>query len=93
MFGLDADWEKDTVASKDGWWHNLINSSYIIDLAAFSDSMDPGDAIRAARECLLELHEVKRVYEIMSGAPLSGSGYGDLARAVDEVTSDRNRKD
>jgi hypothetical protein len=29
-FGLKADWEKDTEASKDGWWHNLLNDSEII---------------------------------------------------------------
>lgn len=31
VFGLDADWEKDTIPNPDGgWWHNLINDSDII---------------------------------------------------------------
>lgn len=30
VFGLDADWDDDTELSRDGWWHNLINSVPII---------------------------------------------------------------
>lgn len=30
VFGLKADWETDTVPSKKGWWHHLINDSEII---------------------------------------------------------------
>ncbi len=30
VFGLKADWEKDTVPSSHGWWHNLINDSDIV---------------------------------------------------------------
>lgn len=30
VFGLDADWERDTVPAADGWWHNLIRHADII---------------------------------------------------------------
>ena len=32
VFGVKADWEKDTVPSDAGWWHNLINTSEIVPL-------------------------------------------------------------
>ena len=32
VFGLEADWGKDTVPSKTGWWHHLINDSEIVPL-------------------------------------------------------------
>lgn len=30
VFGLDADWEKDTSSVVEGWWHALINSADVI---------------------------------------------------------------
>ncbi len=30
VFGMKADWAKDTIPSHDGWWHNLINDSEIV---------------------------------------------------------------
>jgi len=30
VYELEADWEKDTVPSKNGWWHALINDVRII---------------------------------------------------------------
>lgn len=30
VFGLDADWEQDTVPSKHGWWHALVVDRPII---------------------------------------------------------------
>ena len=30
VYELDADWEKDTVQSLNGWWHALINDSLIL---------------------------------------------------------------
>ena len=30
VYEVDADWEKDTVQSKSGWWHALIKDSVII---------------------------------------------------------------
>ena len=32
VFGLDADWERDTVPSQNGWWHALIVDRPIIAL-------------------------------------------------------------
>lgn len=29
VYELDADWGRDTVPSKDGWWHDLVNDSVI----------------------------------------------------------------
>ena len=29
VFELDADWERDTVPSENGWWHALINDSVV----------------------------------------------------------------
>lgn len=31
VFGLIADWDKDTVKSQHGWWHALLNDSQIVD--------------------------------------------------------------
>lgn len=33
IWGLDADWERDTAPAKDGWWHNLIKDADIIPLS------------------------------------------------------------
>jgi hypothetical protein len=33
VFGLDADWEEDTVPSEHGWWHALIVDRPIIVLS------------------------------------------------------------
>lgn len=30
VFGLLADWERDTVPSPDGWWHNLVIDALIV---------------------------------------------------------------
>ena len=30
IFGLDADWEKDTVPNDEGWWHNLTKDAPLI---------------------------------------------------------------
>lgn len=30
IFGLEADWQTDTVPSETGWWHALINDAAII---------------------------------------------------------------
>ncbi len=30
IFGLEADWERDTIPSTEGWWHHLINDSDIV---------------------------------------------------------------
>ncbi len=30
VFGMKADWDKDTAPSPNGWWHNLINDSEIV---------------------------------------------------------------
>lgn len=32
VFGLDADWERDTVPSQNGWWHALVNDRPILAL-------------------------------------------------------------
>jgi len=30
VFGIEADWEKDTVPAQDGWWHNLVKNADIV---------------------------------------------------------------
>ncbi len=30
VYGLAADWEKDTAPSESGWWHSLVNDSPIV---------------------------------------------------------------
>lgn len=30
VFGLEAEWERDTTPAKDGWWHELLNDANII---------------------------------------------------------------
>lgn len=30
VFGLEADWEKDTAPSNNGWWHFLLTDSKIV---------------------------------------------------------------
>lgn len=30
VFGIDADWEMDTVPAVDGWWHSLVNDARVI---------------------------------------------------------------
>lgn len=30
VFGMDANWERDTVQASDGWWHNLLTDATII---------------------------------------------------------------
>lgn len=30
VYELEADWERDTVPSENGWWHALINDSLIV---------------------------------------------------------------
>ncbi len=32
VFGLIADWDKDTVKSEHGWWHALLNDSQIVSI-------------------------------------------------------------
>lgn len=35
IWGVDANWETDTVPSKNGWWHDLLYDSRIISLEKF----------------------------------------------------------
>lgn len=30
VFGLEADWETDTVQSAEGWWHDLLRDAVIV---------------------------------------------------------------
>lgn len=32
VFGMEADWETDTVPSANGWWHALLRDALLVDL-------------------------------------------------------------
>ncbi|MBT4101691.1 MAG: hypothetical protein HOM68_11760 [Gemmatimonadetes bacterium] len=40
IFGIYADWETDTVAVADGWWHNLSKAAPIVMLSPAGDAIE-----------------------------------------------------
>lgn len=40
VFGLLADWEKDTEPSANGWWHHLVKDAFIVILGEEGASLE-----------------------------------------------------